>query len=198
VITRLALSLSASIVIGAACLVAGCGESSTSATQPDTSTRSAANDPAQVRVRSSARHCSGTWLSTDRVVVNFSNASSYRLDFEVSQKNTKNRLDRFTLAPKSAPDTVRCSGGATTGKDLQAQVEWNEQWQYQAWKNAASGSDVVYCCDIMDLESRKLHEPGDSTSFSMLRGKPTPFTTTVTLESVKGGIPHFDVMYTDR
>ena len=197
--TRLALSLSASIVIGAACLVAGCGESSTSATQPDTSTRSAANDPAQVRVRSSARHCSGRWAESDRVVVNFSNASSYKLDFEVSQKNTKDRLDRFTLAPKSAPATVRCSGGMTSGIDLQALVEWNERYQYEAWKNAATGSDVVYCCDLMDLESRTLREPGDSTSFgTWAGGKPAPFTTTMTLESVRGGIPHFDVTYTDR
>ena len=195
--TGLAVSLSASLVIGAAFLAAGCGESSTSTTQQGTVERGAAADtPAR---GASNRHCSGTWLSTDRVVVNFSNASSYKLDFEVSQKNTKDRLDRFTLAPKSAPAVKRCSGGATSGKDLQALVEWNERYQYEAWKNAATGSDVVYCCDLMDLESRTLREPGDSTSFgTWAGGKPAPFTTTMTLESVKGGIPHFDVTYTDR
>jgi hypothetical protein len=196
--TGLAVSLSASLVIGAAFLAAGCGGSSPPTTQQNTAERGAtASTP--TREAASNRHCSGRWVESDRVVVNFSNASSYRLDVEVSQKKTTDRNDRFTLAPKSAPATVRCSGGMGHGKDLVALVEWNERYQYEAWKNAATGSDVVYCCDIRYPESRKLHEPGDSTSFgTWAGGKPAPFTTTMTLESVRGGIPHFDVTYTDR
>jgi len=196
--TGFAVSLSASLVIGAAFLAAGCGGSSTSTTQQDTAERGAtASTP--TREAASNRHCSGRWVESDRVVVNFSNASSYRLDVEVSQKKTTDRNDRFTLAPKSAPATVRCSGGMGHGKDLVALVEWNERVQYEAWKNAATGSDVVYCCDARYYESRKLHEPGDSTSFgTWTGGKPAPFITTMTLESVKGRIPHFAVTYTDR
>ena len=181
-------------------LVAGCGDSSPSTTATATKNASGASEPVNQRV------CSGYFAPTDLVVVNFTNESSYPLNGNawITRKQQK-RYDKFALPAKSAPATRRCSGGWSGGIDLKTDITWKRgepddiAHQYLAFKNKNVGSDVVYCCSSSFSDSVSLSDPGNSTVFRTdSQDMELPFTTTIALESVRDGIPHFTVTFRDR
>lgn len=193
----IALVLAATVAAG---LVSGCGDSSPSTPTTATKNASGAAEPANQRV------CSGYFAPTDLVVVNFTNESSYPLNGDAwITRQQQNRYDRFTLPAKSAPATQRCSGGWSGGIDLKTGITWKRgepddlARQYLGFKNRNVGSDLVYCCSSGFNDSVSLSDPGNSTVFRTDdQGAELPFTTTIALESVRGGIPHFTVVFRDR